>query len=161
MATGANPRRTRQQELRRLLTQLAATGKKWHAIDEVLCGRGDGRLLLRMNAVGRDAVHAKAAPPGNGSADHTQAAWYFRFTDKDGKRPWVYIAPCDPNRKTGLDLDDALHLARKLSDLRAGTSSPISLTSGGGSTRRSKANDGSRRRRERRCACCSTPTWTG
>ena len=116
MAPGANPRRTRQQELRRLLTRLAANGKKWHAIVEGLCGRGDGRLLLRLNTVGRDAVHAKAAPAGNGSADHTQAAWYFRFTDKDGKRPWVYIAPCDPDRKAGLDLDDALYEARKLSE---------------------------------------------
>ena len=120
MATGANPRRTRQQELRRLLTRLAAGGKNWHAIDEGLCGRGEGRLFLRINAIERGAVRAKSAPAGSGSADHTQAAWYFRYTGKDGKRPWVYIAPCDPDHKAGLDLDDALFEARKLSQLLQG-----------------------------------------
>jgi predicted DNA-binding transcriptional regulator AlpA len=114
MATADHSRRARQQELRGLLAELVTSGKKWHVINEGLAGRGAGRLVLRPGADG--AAPRRTTGQRLPAADGHVASWYFRHTDSAGKRPWMYIGVCDPTRKAGLDLDDALFEARKLSE---------------------------------------------
>jgi|APFre7841882724_1041349.scaffolds.fasta_scaffold12920_1 predicted DNA-binding transcriptional regulator AlpA len=111
----------RQDDLRRQLAELARDGKTWHVIEEGLCGRGEGRLVLRLGADKAALVPIVSPAPGRRKRDPAlPAAWYFRYTDPAGKRPWLYIGVCDPARKAGLDLDDALYEARKLSELLQG-----------------------------------------
>jgi hypothetical protein len=114
MAPADHSRRARQQELRGLLAELVTSGKKWHVINEGLAGRGAGRLVLRPGADG--AAPRRTTGQRLPAADGHVASWYFRHTDSAGKRPWMYIGVCDPTRKAGLDLDDALFEARKLSE---------------------------------------------